>query len=111
MRKHSKCYRPVSGAWVRIPPSALLPGFPGSFFLLKSGEFYQEFYQTHKEFTRAYNQLYGRIRRGKQPDGETVMEQLKAMHDEYTERHENTRKKEREAVWKEYIRKNKELLS
>ena len=65
----------------------------------------------HKEFTRAYNQLYGRIRRGKQPDGDAVMEQLKALHDDYTERYANTHKKDREAVWKEYIRKNKELLS
>jgi len=30
--------------------------------------------------------------------------------DEYTEKYENTHKKDREAVWKEYIQKNKELL-
>lgn len=38
------------------------------------------------------------------------MEQLKKLHDEYTEKYENIHKKDREVVWKEYIQKNKELL-
>ena len=38
------------------------------------------------------------------------MDELKRLHDEYTEKYENTHQKDREAVWKEYIQKNKELL-
>ncbi len=64
----------------------------------------------HQEFTKSYNKLYGRIRRGKVPNDTPLMEQLKNLHDEYTEKYENTHKKDREAVWKEYIQKNKELL-
>lgn len=64
----------------------------------------------HQEFTKSYNKLYGRIRRGKFPNDTPLMEQLKRLHDEYTEKYENTHKKDREAVWKEYIQKNKELL-
>lgn len=64
----------------------------------------------HQEFTKSYNKLYGRIRRGKVPNNTPLMDQLKKLHDEYTEKYENTHKKDREAVWKEYIQKNKELL-
>ena len=64
----------------------------------------------HQEFTKSYNKLYGRIRRGKVPNDTPLMEQLKKLHDEYTEKYKNTHKKDREAVWKEYIQKNKELL-
>lgn len=64
----------------------------------------------HTEFTKSYNRLYARIRRGKLPAGTPLMDQLKALHDEYTEKYENTHQKDREAVWKEYIEKNKELL-
>lgn len=64
----------------------------------------------HTEFTKSYNRLYARIRRGKLSADTPLMEQLKALHDEYTEKYENTHKKDREAVWKEYIEKNKELL-
>lgn len=64
----------------------------------------------HQEFTKSYNKLYGRIRRGKVPNDTPLMEQLKKLHDEYTEKYENTHKKDREAIWKEYIQKNKELL-
>ena len=39
-----------------------------------------------------------------------LMDQLKALHDEYTEKYENTHQKDWEAIWKEYIEKNKELL-
>ena len=64
----------------------------------------------HAEFTKSYNRLYARIRRGKLPADTPLMDQLKALHDEYTEKYENTHQKDREAVWKEYIEKNKELL-
>lgn len=64
----------------------------------------------HQEFTKSYNKLYGRIRRGKVPNDTPLMDELKRLHDEYTEKYENTHKKDREAVWKEYIQKNKELL-
>ena len=64
----------------------------------------------HQEFTKSYNKLYGRIRRGKVPNDTPLMDELKQLHDEYTEKYENTHKKDREAVWKEYIQKNKELL-
>ena len=46
----------------------------------------------------------------KVPNDTPLMEQLKKLHDEYAEKYENTHKKDREAVWKEYIQKNKELL-
>lgn len=64
----------------------------------------------HQEFTKSYNKLYGRIRRGKEPADTPVMDELKRLHDEYTEKYEHTHKKDREAVWKEYIQKNKDLL-
>lgn len=64
----------------------------------------------HTEFTKSYNRLYARIRRGKLPADTPLMNQLKALHDEYIEKYENTHQKDREAVWKEYIEKNKELL-
>ena len=64
----------------------------------------------HTEFTKSYNRLYARIRRGKLPSDTPLMDQLKALHDEYAEKYENTNQKDREAVWKEYIEKNKELL-
>lgn len=65
----------------------------------------------HTEFTKSYNRLYARIRRGKLPADTPLMDQLKALHDEYTEKYENTHLKDREAIWKEYIEKNKELLN
>ena len=65
----------------------------------------------HQEFTKAYNKLYGRIRRGKIPADTPLMDQLKRLHDDYYERYENTHQKDREAVWKEYIEKNKTLLA
>lgn len=64
----------------------------------------------HQEFTKSYNKLYGRIRRGKVPNDTPLMDELKKLHDEYTKKYENTHNKDREAIWKEYIQKNKELL-
>ena len=64
----------------------------------------------HTEFTKSYNRLYARIRRGKPPADMPLMDQLKVLHDEYTEKYENTHQKDRETVWKEYIERNKELL-
>lgn len=64
----------------------------------------------HTEFTKSYNRLYARIRRGKLPTDTPLMDQLKALHDEYTEKYENTHQKDREVVWKKYIERNKELL-
>ena len=64
----------------------------------------------HTEFTKSYNRLYGRIRRGKLPEDTPLMDELKALHDEYHEKYENTHRQEREAVWREYMAKNKELL-
>ena len=54
--------------------------------------------------------MYARIRRGKLPADTPLMDHLKALHDKYTEKYENTHQKDREAVWKEYIEKNKELF-
>ena len=69
-------------------------------------------YQPYRRDGRkkSYNKLYGRIRRGKVPSDTPLMDELKRLHDEYTEKYENTHQKDREAVWKEYIQKNKELL-
>ena len=64
----------------------------------------------HKEFTRSYNRLYARIRRGKLPEDTPLMEELKKLHNEYVERYDNTHKAGRQKVWDEYIKKNKELL-
>lgn len=64
----------------------------------------------HTEFTKSYNRLYARIRRGKLSADTPLMRQLKELHDEYTEKYENTHQKDREAVWKEYIKRNKDLL-
>ena len=64
----------------------------------------------HTEFTKSYNRLYTRIRRGKLPADTPLMNQLKALHDEYSEKYENTHQKDRETIWKEYIERNKELL-
>ena len=36
----------------------------------------------HQEFTKSYNKLYGRIRRGKVPNDTPLMEQFKKLHDE-----------------------------
>ena len=38
------------------------------------------------------------------------MDELKALHDEYYVKYENTHRQDREAVWREYMHKNKELL-
>lgn len=46
----------------------------------------------HKEFTRSYNRLYARIRRGKLPEDTSLMEELKKLHNEYVERYDNTTK-------------------
>ena len=64
----------------------------------------------HTEFTKSYNRLYGRIRRGKLPERTPLMDELKALHDEYYVKYENTHRQDREAVWREYMQKNKELL-
>lgn len=47
----------------------------------------------------------------KVPNGTPLMDELKKLHDEYTEKYEHTQKKDRETVWQEYIQKNKELLA
>ena len=65
----------------------------------------------HTEFTKSYNRLYGRIRRGKLPADTPLMDELKALHDEYYVKYENTHRQNREAVWREYIEKNRELLA
>ncbi|MCR4961797.1 MAG: DUF6076 domain-containing protein [Lachnospiraceae bacterium] len=65
----------------------------------------------HAEYNKAYNRLYARIRRGKVPKDTPLTAKLKELHDQYYERYEHTHKKDREAVWKEYIEKNKELLA
>ena len=65
----------------------------------------------HTEFTKSYNRLYGRIRRGKLPEDTPLMDELKALHDEYYMKYENTHRQNREAVWREYIEKNRELLA
>lgn len=62
------------------------------------------------EYTKAYNKLYARIRRKKLPPDTPLKEELLKLREEYMERYEQTHKKDRDAVWKEYIQKNKELL-
>lgn len=64
----------------------------------------------HQEFTKSYNKLYGRIRRGKVPADTPLMDQLKALHDEYYNKYEERHHQEREAIWREYIERNRELL-
>lgn len=62
------------------------------------------------EYTKSYNKLYARIRRKKLPADTPLKDELLKLRNEYMERYEHTSKKEREAVWKEYIQKNIELL-
>lgn len=62
------------------------------------------------EYTKSYNKLYARIRRKKLPADTPLKEELLKLRNEYMERYEHTHQKDREAVWKEYIKKNKELL-
>lgn len=64
----------------------------------------------NSEYTKAYNKLYARIRRKKLPADTPLKDELLRLRNEYIERYEHTHKKDREAVWKEYIQKNKELL-
>lgn len=62
------------------------------------------------EYTKSYNKLYARIRRKKLSADTPLKDELLRLRNEYMERYEHTSKKDREAVWKEYIQKNKELL-
>ena len=64
----------------------------------------------HLEFTKAYNKLYGRIRRGKVPADTPLMDELKKLHDEYYERYENTHHGDRDAIWREFSEIVKELV-
>lgn len=64
----------------------------------------------NSEYTKAYNKLYARIRRKKLASDTPLKDELLRLRNEYIERYEHTHKKDREAVWKEYIQKNKELL-
>lgn len=64
----------------------------------------------HQEFTKAYNKLYGRIRRGKLPADTPLMDELKRLHDEYYIKYENTHYRDREAIRLEYIEVLKELI-
>lgn len=64
----------------------------------------------HLEFTKAYNKLYGRIRRGKLPADTPLMDELKKLHDEYYIKYENTHYRDREAIRLEYIEVLKELV-
>lgn len=63
------------------------------------------------EYTRAYNQLYARIRRGNVPSDTPLKDKLIELRDIYRERYEHTHGDARELVWREYIQKNKELLN
>ena len=62
------------------------------------------------EYTKSYNKLYARIRRKKLPPDTPLKEELLKLCNEYMEHYEHTHQKDREVVWKEYIKKNKELL-
>ena len=78
-----------------------------------SGKTYKDKLFEHAisyEYTKAYNKLYARIRRKKLPPDTPLKEELLKLREEYMERYEQTHKKDRDAVWKEYIQKNKELL-
>ena len=64
----------------------------------------------HQEFTKAYNRLYGRIRRGKIPEDTPLMGQLKALHEEYYKKYESAGDKKRPSVLEEYVKKNQEIV-
>lgn len=64
----------------------------------------------HKEFTRAYNKLYGRIRRGKLPEDTPLMDQLKGLHDKYFDKYEQALPNDAEKVLREYSVENEKLL-
>ncbi|MCR5777459.1 MAG: DUF6076 domain-containing protein [Lachnospiraceae bacterium] len=64
----------------------------------------------NKEYTKAYNRLYGRIRRGKVASSDYDIEAMKEIHEKYYEKYEKAEESKKEDVLKEYIAANKEFL-
>jgi hypothetical protein len=63
------------------------------------------------EYTRAYNQLYARIRTGKTPSKTPFMQALKDLHKEYQKKYDAcTDESGKQKIYDEYASLNKKLL-
>ena len=63
------------------------------------------------EYIKAYNRLYGRIRRKTVPANTMLADKLKDLRDEYYEKYDTAEADVQESILQEFIRKNDELLS
>ena len=66
---------------------------------------------VYQEYLKAYNRLYGRIRRKLVPANTMLADQLKDLREEYYEKYDSAEADAREFILQEFIRKNEELLS
>ena len=75
---------------------------------------YQEKLKEHpiyQEYIKAYNRLYGRIRRKAIPTNTPLAERLKELRDEYYEKYDNASPSARKGILQEFIKRNNEILS
>ena len=63
------------------------------------------------EYTRAYNQLYARIRSGKVPPDTPYLQKLKKLYTDYHDRYRDCKEEDREEVFRQYQNNNRELLA
>ena len=78
-----------------------------------SRQSYKKRYANHplnKEYTKAYNRYYGRVRRGVENFSSEIVEGLQNIHNDYLEKYENAKEADKEAILQEYIQKTKEFL-
>ena len=66
---------------------------------------------VYQEYIKAYNRLYGRIRRKTVPANTMLADKLKDLRDEYYEKYDTAEADVQESILQEFIRKNDELLS
>ena len=63
------------------------------------------------EYTRAYNQLYARIRNGRTPADTPYLQALKKLYTEYHDLYRDCKEENREEVFQQYQSENRELLA
>lgn len=63
------------------------------------------------EYTRAYNQLYARIRNGKTPADTPYLQALKKLYTEYHDLYRDCKEENREEVFQQYQSENRKLLA
>lgn len=64
----------------------------------------------YQEYIKAYNRLYGRIRRKTLPADTSLANQLKDLREEFYAKYDSAPPEMQAAVLEEYVRKNEELL-